>query len=405
MSKNPQDFISSTSLSKDAAEIVKRARSSSESTDEHADTNAKAEKEHFKRILNSYLMYRDFYTKKISSKLQFIDSLPQEQQIHLTRHRQHLCHVIEKIQINQELLHKIVADSTDGIFINSDTSSGDDRFIANSGENDATRPSSADMERVASILRQFVREWTSEGEVERKQSFGKLMQGVNKYLGSQVSTFEERSKMKILVPGAGLGRLAYDLASAGYSTQGNEYSMFMLIASHFILNRCTEANCQLFVPWIHQSCNNKSSNDQLRPLTMPDISPTNIPDSVEYSMTAGNFIEIYGEHDQHGAWDAIVTCFFIDTGHNILDYISTISKALRPGGYWLNLGPLLYHFADLENEKSLELSYEELRQVIFAHQFQFVQEDTSVECLYTANVHSMLTYSYKCIYFVAKKAS
>ena len=42
--------------------------------------------------------------------------------------------------------------------------------------------------------------------------------------------------VSILVPGAGLGRLAHEFAQRGYSCQGNEFSMYMLLASNFILN-------------------------------------------------------------------------------------------------------------------------------------------------------------------------
>ena len=45
------------------------------------------------------------------------------------------------------------------------------------------------------------------------------------------------STVSILVPGAGLGRLAFELAKCGYTCQGNEFSMFMLLASNFILNQ------------------------------------------------------------------------------------------------------------------------------------------------------------------------
>ena len=45
------------------------------------------------------------------------------------------------------------------------------------------------------------------------------------------------NEVSILVPGAGLGRLAYELARLGYTCQGNEFSMFMLLASNFILNQ------------------------------------------------------------------------------------------------------------------------------------------------------------------------
>jgi N2227-like protein len=33
-----------------------------------------------------------------------------------------------------------------------------------------------------------------------------------------------------------------------------------------------------------------------------------------------------------GSWDAVVTCFFLDTAHNIVEYIEIISKILKDGG-------------------------------------------------------------------------
>jgi len=45
------------------------------------------------------------------------------------------------------------------------------------------------------------------------------------------------SKVSVLVPGAGLGRLAYEIARLGYICQGNEFSLFMLFTSNFILNK------------------------------------------------------------------------------------------------------------------------------------------------------------------------
>ena len=57
----------------------------------------------------------------------------------------------------------------------------------------------------------------------------------------------------------------------------------------------------------------------------------------------------------------------------------------------------------MPDEKSLELSYDQLREIIEANGFTFVEEDTSVKCRYTSNFKSMLTYCYECIYFVAIK--
>ncbi len=60
----------------------------------------------------------------------------------------------------------------------------------------------------------------------------------------------------------------------------------------------------------------------------------------------------------------VVTCFFIDTARNVIDYIEKIWHVLTPGGYWLNLGPLMYHYSNIANENSIELSYEQIRKVI-----------------------------------------
>lgn len=47
------------------------------------------------------------------------------------------------------------------------------------------------------------------------------------------------SKVSVLIPGAGLGRLAWEIARLGYTCQGNEWSLFMLFSSNFVLNRCS----------------------------------------------------------------------------------------------------------------------------------------------------------------------
>jgi carnosine N-methyltransferase len=65
------------------------------------------------------------------------------------------------------------------------------------------------------------------------------------------------------------------------------------------------------------------------------------------SMVGGEFIEIYSK--QKESWDCIITCYFIDTAHNIIEYTEVIWNALKPGGVWINLGPLLYHYAGMQD--------------------------------------------------------
>merc|ERR1711976_730400 len=72
------------------------------------------------------------------------------------------------------------------------------------------------------------------------------------------------------------------------------------------------------------------------------------------------------------------------------------------GGVWLNLGPLLYHFADQPNELSIELAYSDLRKVVEGFGFDIVEE-RQVECTYTANPKAMMYNVYRSMYFQAVK--
>jgi carnosine N-methyltransferase len=94
----------------------------------------------------------------------------------------------------------------------------------------------------------------------------------------------------------------------------------------------------------------------------------------------------------------------MDTAHNIVQYLDTIHKCLSPGSIWINLGPLTYHFADTD-EDSIEPSMDLLRDIILSYGFEFLDERQDVPCFYTHNTNSMLSYLYKCVFFVARKTA
>lgn len=79
------------------------------------------------------------------------------------------------------------------------------------------------------------------------------------------------------------------------------------------------------------------------------------------------FFQVYKKDDN---WDCVATCFFIDCANNIVQFIEAIYKILKPGGVWINLGPLLYHFSDMPMEDSIEPSYEVVKDIIRGLGFQ-----------------------------------
>ena len=287
------------------------------------------------------------------------------------------------VEINARFLDAIVANSGEMF----GTSGGDIQAESSTAPHNVSK--------VRSTLKQFVREWSHEGAEERAQCFSPILQGLQKFL----PIINASSPPFILCPGSGLGRLPYEIAALGYDCQGNEFSYHMLLGSHFILNSSviTGTESTVVFPYALNFTNTVSASDRLRPVRIPDIVPSKTRGQM--SMCAGEFVEVY-ERQGYGIVDGIVTCFFIDTAKNILLYIRTIANAVKPGGVWVNLGPLLYHYAEHSDAVSIEFSWEEVKEFI-SEFFDFKEEKTDMECVYSSNKKAMVKTVYKCIHFVA----
>ncbi|KAJ9185131.1 hypothetical protein P3X46_004793 [Hevea brasiliensis] len=259
-----------------------------------------------------------------------------------------------------------------------------------------------DVDKVRCIIRNIVRDWADEGQKERDQCYKPILDELD-------SLFPNRSKDSpptCLVPGAGLGRLALEISCLGFVCQGNEFSYYMMICSSFILNHAQTTEEWIIYPWIHSNCNSLSDSDQLRPVSIPDIHPASAGITEGFSMCGGDFVEVYSDPTQVGVWDAVVTCFFIDTAHNIIEYIEIISRILKDGGIWINLGPLLYHFADMygQDEMSIELSLEDVKRVALHYGFQ-LEKESRIETTYTTNPLSMMQNRYFTAFWTMRKMS
>jgi len=150
------------------------------------------------------------------------------------------------------------------------------------------------------------------------------------------------------VPGAGLGRLVFDLVANGYTAEGNEISYHQLLASSYILNYCPAAEQHTIYPWVHSFSNHLTRANHLRSYRVPDIHPASVlaatPNAGEMSMCAADFLCLYSNEDHEAQYDAVASVFFLDTAPNLIRYLEVIRHCLRPGGVLINVGPLLWHF-------------------------------------------------------------
>lgn len=103
------------------------------------------------------------------------------------------------------------------------------------------------MHRNQAVLHSLAREWSTAGEPERLSTFQPILRALAEKLPV---TRENVHCQRVLVPGCGLSRLPVEIVSRGYACEANEYSMFMLTASHFILNQVSEPESYDLYPWI-----------------------------------------------------------------------------------------------------------------------------------------------------------
>ncbi|ORM41934.1 Carnosine N-methyltransferase [Babesia sp. Xinjiang] len=264
----------------------------------------------------------------------------------------------------------------------------DEEIVPTSNHEVLTR----NMNWVRTTLRQFVRDWSHEGATERDQTFTPLLQSLRRHVPIKDAT----RPPKVLCPGCGLGRLPYEVLCLGYESQGNEFSSFMLIGSYFATNFMHQKNVFTLYPYCLSTSNRVNHEDQMFSCRLPDAAPAEQEGNGMFSMCTGEFTEVYSNVEE--PFDAVLTCFFLDTAKNVVAYIRTCAKVLRKGGLWANIGPLLYHYADL-GHNSVELSWEELRRIITIW-FNIVREEWR-DANYTTNQRSMMKTQYKCIYFEA----
>ena len=133
----------------------------------------------------------------------------------------------------------------------------------------------------------------------------------------------------------------------------------MKLGTSLVFQHTRIANQYEIAPYLHSFSHHRSSEKMLRTVSFPDVVPDR---DATLTFTPGDFLELYRARATH---DAVVTLFFIDTvlthflsfpseslgltacvflqASNIVSYLETLYGLLKPGGVWINLGPLLWY--------------------------------------------------------------
>ena len=269
-------------------------------------------------------------------------------------------------------------------------------FYSNIDKKEIVKGKSEESKYIYTIFTYIIRDWTIDRKDERKNNYDIIIKDVLKHFPS---SSEESKKYKFLIPGSALNRLGYELCRYGYDIEGNDYLFLNGIFSDYIFNHCKKE--ELFIyPNIDSFSNYYEEESVFKKYYFPDIDIDLKNKYGKLKMTIGGFINLY--RNKKELYDCVITCYFIDTAQNIIEYIDIIYNILKKGGIWINFGPLSYHWADYSDEISIELPYDKLKEVICNYGFEYINE-SFINSTFGYIDNYMHNDYYKCIYFIVKK--
>jgi carnosine N-methyltransferase len=280
-----------------------------------------------------------------------------------------------------------------------------------------------DLSKARSTLLQLAREWSSDGAPERAASMGRCLMALEREFPEPQS----RGAVMVSAPGSGLGRLVLETVLRGFSCEGNEFSSHMLLVGQYMLNHFTTAaerdSVPLF-PYIHNTLNCLQWDDCVFGVRVPDIVPSEAINAADvrplFSMAAGEFVDVYSKPEHGGRFDAVVTCYFLDTAANVFDYVRTIEHMLRWSNIvegkeekdreeekkkkkkvWIHYGPLMFHYAEDAQRPSVICCVQDIIRFAESRGFVFDQVEHGLPSTYCANPRSMMQTTYYGSFWVA----
>jgi len=211
--------------------------------------------------------------------------------------------------------------------------------------------------------------------------------------------------------------------SSGFDTTANELSFFMTLAFRFLLSpkTTTHVNEHTVRPYSHWFSHQLSNDSLFRGIPFPDAVPRLGP---KFHLIEKDFMKLavppsfpmdsstpsWIKNDPHthflGGYDYVVTLFFIDTSLDAFATLTHIYKLLRPGGVWINLGPLFWTGGA---QAKVELCLNEVLSAAEEIGFTINRQQSgpfgrkTVECEYTGDRNAMMRYIYRAEFWVATK--
>jgi SAM-dependent methyltransferase len=234
---------------------------------------------------------------------------------------------------------------------------------------DRNSSTSSSYESVFQILLHVKRDYSPECDKVRDIIYGSMLKSLSD-LGEDTRLHSEK---RVLVPGAGIGRLALELAHAGYHVTANELSRSMTVVFFNMFNIIESGTIHEYYPNLHLPYSDDwDFAKRLQSSVFPDDGDavkawrdSKIDGSLALQHSMFSF---FGDDVFRDYFDVVASSFFIDTG-NLLKNIAIIAHTLKKDGIWINAGPLHYH------GPTIPYSHSEVKRLAVAFGFELLNEE------------------------------
>ena len=239
----------------------------------------------------------------------------------------------------------------------------------------AAASKAADYSSPSNIIAHLVRDWSEEGDAGRARTYRPVLRALDALRRQQ-----RVSSLRVLVPGAGACRLAWEVARVGHRVEANDASIAMLHAARTLMAAGTvdRAAAPRLFPRVRcaagvmdrAACLSSCAVGLPKPAGVSAWARTPASASARpplaLTLQLGEWDRGYDAPGRAAGFDALLTSYFFDV---LPDPSATIRRArelLGPGGAWINVGPLLWHDAAAG---LLRLSLREVRALLLHHGF------------------------------------
>jgi hypothetical protein len=282
---------------------------------------------------------------------------------------------------------------------------GDDSLmLGNGGVADKDRETEG-YDTAKQVIHHTARDWTLGASPCRELTNGWIVNALveNTLATIKTRTEDRTSALRVLVPGAGLGRVAYDIATCGslmeeaginVHVEANDSSVTMALATKSVLEIIQQQPVQQYQIYPFVSDPQRNEIDSAKRFEMelfPDFdafesyqtyndvfkgenndAETALLPNLSY--TVGDFVSTYSRNAKQGKYDVIATSFFLDTATNIYQYIMIMKHLLHSSevSLWINCGPVQWHPCAL-----LRPTVDELRDMLEASGFELITWEIS----------------------------